>query len=254
MIESPSASQGIREESAYMMRRRSRDAVRGQLRAFAAKYFVRLSDEEAEEWLRRRAGKDDAEARQIVSGYRRGAQEHEVPDRESCHIHVVALIALKGPFSPAVTGPTLKRTIPYIGLCANHFRYLQDWDLPDPPVQECILSLIPTLLRDSTYKRVEEQRALLAQVRPRLALPESHLTEFGSATHLAGAALSYEAAGRNIFAGKRVLTETCTADGLRLYLNREDWNAGQLHCGLSGNWRDRDLGVLACGVEKALGR
>ena len=205
----------------------------------ALAYFILLTDEEAHEWLRKFAGKNEADAKRIVLGYRRGAQEEEIPDEESCHIQVVS-------------GATLKGTIPTIGKCVQDFRYLKDWDFPGPPTTDCLFSLVPTLLRDSTRKTVAEQRALLAQVRQRLELPANHLADFGAVTHLAGAALTHKAAGRDIFAGKIARTEVCGSGGSRLYLY---WDQGQLHCDY-WNFDEEGygaLGVLACGVEQALG-
>lgn len=204
-------------------------------------YFLLLSDDEAHEWLRRRAGKDEPETKRIITGYRRGAQEHELADSEPCHIVVAS-------------GATLKGTIPQIGPCWEDFHYLQGWNFPDPPTEECMFSLVPTLLQDSTRKTSDEQRTLLAQVRTRLELSESHLTGFGLITHLAGAALAYhKATNRDIFADKIARIETCASGGGRLYL---DWNEGRLDCdgwGFDGERYD-NVGVLACGVEKALGR
>lgn len=208
--------------------------------AMLAEYFILLPDEGALEWMRKRAGKDEAEAKRIISGYRRGAQEHDIADEVPCHILVMS-------------GVTTKQTIPTVGSCWDNFNYLQNWDFPDPPTEEGMFSLIPTLLRDSTRKNVGEQRDLLAQVRRQLDLPENHLAGFGPVTHLAGAALTHKTAGRDIFADKIVRTETCDSDGRRLSLY---WNEGRLCC---GHWifdgeRSDDVGVLACGVEKALGR
>ena len=208
--------------------------------ALAAEYFILLSDEEADEWFRKVAGKTNDEARRLVTGYRRGAREHEVADSESCHIQVVS-------------GATLKRTIPQIGPCVEDLRYLQGWYFPDPPTQDCVVSFIPTLLRDSTNETVNEQKVLLALVRSRLDLPESHLIGFGSVTHLAGVALVHKASGnRVIFAGKVARTDTCDSDGGRLSLV---WCGGRLFCAywLLDGERNDNVGVLACGVEKALG-
>lgn len=205
-------------------------------------YFFLLSDEEAHEWLRRNARKKDQEAKRHILGYRRGAQEHEVADTEPCHVQVVS-------------GATLKETIPTVGPCVDDFRYLQDWRFPDPPTTDSMFSLVPKLLRDSIRKNMDEQRELLAQVRQRLELPDNgnHLTGFGAVTHLAGAVLTYKVVGRDIFAGKIVHTETCDSGGYRLGLY---WNGGRLGCGYwyFDEGRYDDVGVLACGVEKALGR
>lgn len=208
--------------------------------AFAAEYFVLLSDDEAHEWLRRRAGKNESEAKRHIFGYRRGAREHEITDTESCHIAVFQ-------------GATMKQTIPILGPCWEDFSYLRCLNFPDPPTEESLFSLIPTLLADSTSKCVDEQRAFLAQVRTRLELPKSHLTGFGSVTHLAGAALTYhKATNRDIFAGKIARTETCDSVGVRLSLR---WDVGRLNCARWGFVEERfgSVGVIACGVEKALG-
>lgn len=207
--------------------------------ALANTYFILLSDEEAHEWLRKSARKSEQEAKRHILGYRRGAQEHEVADTEPCHVQVVS-------------GVTTKGTIPQIGPCVEDFRYLKDCRFPDPSTEDCMFSLVPTLLRDSTRKNVGEQRTLLTQVRQRLELPEGHLSDLGSVTHLAGAALTYKAAGRDILVGKIARTEICDSDGYRLNL---DWSDGRLYCD-SWNWfeeRNDSVGVLACGVEKDLG-
>lgn len=202
-------------------------------------FFVLLSDAEVHEWLCRHAGKDEAGAKRLISGYRRGTSEHEIPEVEPCHVLVQPEATFKG-------------TIPQFGPCVHDFKYLQDWNFPDPPTQECLLSLIPMLLPGSIRKNVAEQRELLAQVRQRLELPEHHLAGFGAVTHLAGAALAYKAAGRDIFDGKWARTETCCADSCRLDLF---WGVGGLGCD-RWDWDDERrglVGVLACGVEKALG-
>lgn len=207
-----------------------------------AKYFFLLSDEEAHEWLRRNAGKNEQEAKRRILGYRRGTREHKIPDSEPCHVLVAP-------------GATMKQTIPTVGPCVKDFQYLQSWNFPDPPTQESLFSLIPTLLRDSTSKNVREQRELLARLRQRLELPDNgnHLAGFGSVTHLAGAALTYKAADRDIFAGQVIRTETCDSDGIRLFLS---WDVGRLYCVrlYVADVRVGDVGVLACGVEQALGR
>ncbi len=207
--------------------------------ALANSYFILLSDEEAEEWYCKFAGKNEADAKRIVLGYRRGAREEEIPDAEHCHVQVVS-------------GVTLKQTIPTLGPCVEDFRYLKGWKFSDPPTKDCLFSLVPTLLRGSTGKTVGEQRALLAQVRQRLELPANHLTDFGSPTHLAGAALTHKAAGRDIFADKIARTETCDSDGDRLCLS---WDEGRLYCDCwyFAEERGGDVGVVACGVEQALG-
>lgn len=210
--------------------------------ALAAKYFILLSDDEAHEWLRKFVGKSEQEAKRHILGYRRGTQEHEVPDSEQCHLLVAPEVTMKG-------------TIPTVGPCVEDFRYLQGWNFPDPPTQESLFSLVPTLLKDSTGKSVEEQRELLAQTRRRLELPDNgnHLSGFGSATHLSGAALTYKAAGSDIFAGKIVRTAICVSVGVRLNLH---WCGARLDCDywFWGGGRFAYVGVLACGVEKALGR
>lgn len=205
----------------------------------ACAYFFLLSDEEAHEWLRKSAGKDEADAKRHIAGYRRGAREHEIPDTEPCHVQVVS-------------GATMKQTIPQICPCVEDFRYLQSWNFPDAPTQDSLFSLVPALLRDSTGKTVNEQRAFLTQVRKRLELPENHLANLGSVTHLAGAALTYKTAGRDIFASKIARTETCDSDGDRLRLR---WSEGRLNCGRWYYGEDGygDVGVVACGVEQALG-
>ncbi|MBI4135543.1 hypothetical protein HY477_02305 [Candidatus Uhrbacteria bacterium] len=207
--------------------------------ALANAYFILLTDEEAEEWLRKSANKDKAQAKRHILGYRRGTREEEIPDSATCHIQVVQ-------------GATLKRTIPQIGPCVEDFRYLQNWNFPDPPTTDCLFSLVPTLLRGSTRKNVTEQRALLAEVRQRLELPENHMAGLGSVTHLAGAALTHKAAGRDIFAGRIARTETYDSDGDRLHLY---WDGGRLDCDYWDFVEERRglVGVLACGVEQALG-
>lgn len=209
--------------------------------ALANTYFSLLSDEEAHEWLRKCADKSKHEATRLVTGYRRGAREEEIPDTEPCHVQVVS-------------GTTLKETIPQVGLCVENFRYLKGWRFPDPPTTDSLFSLVPTLLRDSTGKTMGEQRELLMQTRQRLELPKSHLSNLGLVMHLAGAALTYKVAGRDIFAGKIARTETCRADGNRLYLR---WAGERLNCGRwfwDVGFCVGPVGVLACGVEKALER
>lgn len=210
------------------------------IRSFASEYFVLLTDEEAVDWLVKRA-KKLAEARQIVDGWRQQARAYGIAD-------TVLLHALVHP------GCTFKHHIPKLGPCRKDFQYLQDWNFPDDPTEHALVSWVPTPLRDSTSKNVTGQTELVSAFKTEVQLPAWYQVTFGSVTHVAGLILAHsKAANQDPFNGLIVRTDSCRADGFRLYLRR---SGGLLSCG-DWHWddgRNPGIAVFAVGVVKALGR
>ncbi len=211
-------------------------------------YFTLLSDDEAVEWNVEYGKKPEAEADQIVKGYRQKARKQDVADTVEIHAEVQP-------------GCTFKRNIPQMGPTWKDFKYLQDWDFPDPPTEHSLVSWIPTPLAGSTCKNVFEQSGVIQMFKVEAKLPAWYEVSFGSATHVAGMALAhYKAAGpktasasyKDPFKNLSAFTETCEVDGNRLDLR---WKLGSLCCG-SSDWgykgRDPGFAVFAVGVVRAV--
>lgn len=209
---------------------------------FAAAFYISFSDDEAVAWLVKLSGKSKSEARQIVAGLR--SETRKLGVKDSVNIH-----------AETQPGCLFKRDTPQMGPCWEDFKYLRDWDFPDPPTEHALVSWIPGLLSESTSKTVDEQRELVARVKVAVNLPPWYELSFGSVGHLAGMALLHHKAteGQDPWKGLIARTDTCLADGSRLHLR---WDGGQLYCvlwNLDEGRRDF-VGVSALGVVKALGR
>jgi len=148
-------------------------------------------------------------------------------------------------------GFTLKRDAPKLGPCYNDFQYLQDWNFPDEPTQDCYVFWIPFIVPGGMGKNVAEQLQLLAELRSQHGLPSHHLTSFGSGALVAGLTLAhYKATGKRAPEDCRwVRTDTCNAgSSRRLGLS---WFGGALYCDY-WYWvgeRDVSVGGFALGVE-----
>lgn len=165
---------------------------------------------------------------------------------------LAAELGYAGPVAWKVkAGFTLKQHAPKFGPCVENFAYLQDWQLQnDEPTKDGIVFWIPRLLPGSTAKTADEQTKLLADLRQRYDLPETHLTGFGSAALLAGLILAhFKITGERVPLDRYwVRTDTLRAGGRRLDLG--GFVADGLRCGSYG-WHDsaRDyLGCFALGV------
>lgn len=148
-------------------------------------------------------------------------------------------------------GFTLKQHAPKAGPCYENFAYLQGWALRnDEPTRDGIVFWIPRLLPGSTAKIVDEQKALLADLRQRYDLPATHLTSFGSAALLAGLILAhFKITGERVPLDRYwVRIDTLDSDGCRCRLG----NFGGQGLGCDGyGWgshRHGDLGCFALGV------
>lgn len=218
------------------------ERLRELVLSFANEYFVLLTDEEAIDWLVKRAKKSLKEARQIVDGWRQQARAHGIAD-------IVRLHAL------VHSGATLKRDIPKLGPCSEDFTYLQNWNFPDPETEHSLVSWIPVPLSDSTKKNVDEQTTLVAAFKAETVLPAWYKVTFGSVTHVAGLVLAHQkATNQDPLNGLVLRTDTCSAGGDRLGLGRHD---GRLYCGRwiwGGDGRYSSVAVFAVGVVKAFGR
>jgi len=89
-------------------------------------------------------------------------------------------------------GFTLKEHAPNAGPCYQGFEYLKNCIFEnDEPTKSAYVFFVPRLIETSTDKNVDEQMALMAEMRKRYDLPEHHLTSFGSAAMLTGLVLAY---------------------------------------------------------------
>lgn len=207
----------------------------------AVEFYILLSDDEAIAWIVEWAKKPEAEARQIVSGFRRKARAVGVADTVKIHAEVQP-------------NYLFKRDMPQLGPCWEDFQYLQDWNFPDPPTEHAFVSWIPAPLAGSTGKNVSEQTAMVTAFKTEAGLPVWYEVSFGTVNHIAGLALAhFNATGQDPFDGLIVRTDTCVSDGGRLELS---WDEGRLHCGYWDwvEYRSPRLAVFALGVVKALGR
>lgn len=148
-------------------------------------------------------------------------------------------------------GFTLKQHAPKAGPCYENFAELQDWNLQnDEATKDSIVFWIPRLLPGSTAKTVDEQKALLADLRQRYDLPATHLTSLGSAALLAGLILAhFKITGERVPLDRYwVRIDTLDSDGYLMRLG----NFGGQGLGCDGyGWgshRHGDLGCFALGV------
>lgn len=148
-------------------------------------------------------------------------------------------------------GFTLQRHAPKAGPCYNKFEHLHDWKFSnDEPTKKAIAFFVPRLLTASTKKNVDEQIALMSDVRQAHGLPAHHLASFGSAAMLTGLVLAHfkrtgERTPLNCFWAR---TDTLRTGGNRLRVGGFDGNG--LYCSYwDGGVRYDDLGVFPLGVE-----
>lgn len=176
-----------------------------------------------------------------LAKYRKLATDHGVPAKAAVCYRVRA-------------GFTLKSHAPKAGPCYEQFRYLQDWNLPEEPTADCIVFWVPRILEGSTSKTRDEQTRILSDLRTKLELPEHHMRGLGSVGLVAGLILAHhKATGERIPLEQYwVRTDTCRADGSRLYLG--DFDGAGLRCSYwyFGGSANGLVGVFALGVE-ALG-
>lgn len=148
-------------------------------------------------------------------------------------------------------GFTLKQHAPKAGPCYKKFQYLQDWKFEDEPTRGAVVFWIPRLVPDSTNKTISEQMTLLANLRRKFGLPETHFVSFGNPALLVALILAhYKATGERVpLDNYWVRTDICDSDGIRLGLGRFDESG--LHCDYWAWDSDgrSDIGVFALGVE-----
>ena len=165
---------------------------------------------------------------------------------------LAAELGYAGPVAWKVrAGFTLKQHAPKAGPCVENFGYLQDWNLQnDEPTKDSVVFWIPRLLPGSTVKTADEQTALLADLRQRYDLPQTHLASFGSAALLAGLILAhFKITGERVPLDRYwIRTDTLDAGGDRL--DHGGFGGRGLGCGNYG-WdghRRGNLGCFALGV------
>ncbi len=173
-----------------------------------------------------------------LAKYRQLASEHGVPETTAVCYRVKA-------------GFTLKSHAAKAGPCNDGFNHLQVWNFPDEPTVDAIVFWVPRVLEGSTSKTKDQQIQFLAALRGKLELPAHHLAGFGNVALVAGLILAhFKATGERVpLDGYWVRTDTCHADGLRLYVYWSD--DGSLDC---INWHvvgglSDDLGAFVLGVE-----
>jgi len=218
------------------------------LKQFAAKlladlvantYVVALSDSEAVDLLVSNYKYTEADAKALVAKWRKLASDH----------------GYTGPVAWKVrAGFTLKSHAPQAGPCYEQFGYLQDWQLKnDEPTADSIVFWVPRLLEGSVSKDIEEQKALMTDVRVRYELPEHHMSSFGSAALIAGLVLAHfkRTGERTPLRNFYVRSDAIRAGGDRLSLGCFDED-GLVCLGWDGDVRCVFLGIFPLGVE--LGR
>lgn len=147
-------------------------------------------------------------------------------------------------------GFTLKEHAPRAGKVYDDFRYLQEWKLQnDEPTKSASIFWIPELLVDSKSKNVDQQKALMAETRTRYALPEHHLSSFGSSALIVGLVLAHfkRTGERTPLNCEWARTDTPHEDGRRLCVG--DFGEYGPFCSSWNDSSDNDLGVFAVGVE-----
>lgn len=206
----------------------------------AQEFYLLLDDDEAIVWIVKQAGKSEAEALQIVGGWREKARKAGVKD--NIHIH-----------AEVQPGCFFKRDMPQMGPTVEDFQYLQSWSFPDTPTKHALVSWVPAPIAQSTAKDVSEQKALVASFKASAQLPAWYDVSIGVLNHVAGLSLAhFNATAQDPFAGLVVRTDTCDSGGGRLDLF---WDQGRLRC---DNWlwsglRNSGFAVVALGVVEALG-
>lgn len=227
--------------------------------AKANTFFVALSDDEAVELLIKNRKADVNTELLLPPGERedRALYQAMVAKYEVAGWRKLASdFGYTGPVAWKVrAGFTLKQHAPQASPCYEQFGYLQDWELKnDEPTVDSIVFWVPRLLEGSVSKDVEEQKALMTDVRARYELPEGHLSCFGSAVLIAGLILAHfkRTGERTPLRNLYVRSDTILADGGRLGLGGFDGTG--LDC---SSWdydggADEGVGVFALGVE-ALG-
>ena len=238
------AIRGLTKDGAQRLIKRG-DVFQTRLKELALQlstdYYTPHFDNEAVAWIVEYAKKPEAEAWQIVEGFRCNARMAGVADTVKIHAEVQP-------------GCTVKRDIPQMGPCWEDFKYLQGWNFPDQPTEHALVSWISAPLPESTEKNMSEQAAVIASFKTEVGLPAWYDVSFGSVNHIGGMSLAhFNATGMDPFNSLVVRTDTCYADGGRLGLR---WRRGRLCCvdWYWGGGRRSVLAVFVVGVVKALGR
>jgi len=202
-------------------------------------FFQLIADEAALSWITTQANKPEAEAQAIVQGWRQQARQMGIPDSVCLHAMVQA-------------GCTFKEDIPQLGPTWEDFQYLQNWDFPDPPTENSLVSWIPRPLLGSTSQDVNQQKVLIQEFKANTGLPPRYELSFGSVNHLAGMSLAhFQATDKDPFYGLVVRTDTFGSTGCRLRLG---WLQGRLDCDwLWGDEGHPDMAVFVLGVIRSLG-
>ncbi len=200
--------------------------------------FSLLTDDETFRWLLGHTHYLEAEAKQLVAGYRRGAREKAVADEVKIH-------------AEAWPGITFKQHIPLLGPCWKDFQYIQDpkvWDFPDPPTEHCLISWIPVPL--ATGRDATDDALVVTSMKNTLGLGDKHIVSSGLTVHLAGMLFAhYQATGQVVFGDRIIHTHTCFADGRRIGLN---WQWEKLACWSWDGVRCGNRAVFLLGVTKSL--
>lgn len=151
-------------------------------------------------------------------------------------------------------GFTLKLHAPQAGPCVNNFANIQDRKFYDKPTKDGFVFWIPRLLPESIGKNMNQQVALLSELRLKYGLPEHHLSSFGTAALIAGLVLAHhKATGERVpFDFRWARTDTCSLrmDGRRIVLS---FGTSGLHCSFWywAEGRDNEHGVFVLGLEIA---
>jgi len=211
----------------------------------------------------RNAPSNSSDVRQEVIEFFTPLSDADVPEQYQASLAKYRREATDHPQPVPTTAPicfemhhgfTLKTHAPKLGPCYENYRYLQNWNFPDEATSDGLVFWVPRIVKGGTSKTANKQQELLDILHDKLELPAHHMNGFGQVGMVAGLILAhFKATGERIpLNGYWVRTDTCRADGSRLYLGKFD-DAG-LHC---SGW-DYDgsaygnVGVFALGVE-ALG-
>lgn len=148
-------------------------------------------------------------------------------------------------------GFSFKTHAPKAGPCYENLRYLKKWKFEDKPTTDCLVFWVPRLINGSNAKTVDGQKRLLSDLRQELELPEHHFSGFGQVSLVSGLILAhFKATAERIPVDMLCArTDTCCADGRRLFLGLFDEHG--LDCGYWGWDGDcgGDFGVFALGIE-----
>ena len=89
-------------------------------------------------------------------------------------------------------GFTLKAHAPKAGPCYENFQYLQEWNIKnDEPTKNSLAFWVPRLVQGSKNRYMNEQIAILGELRRRFNLPKHHLSCFGNLSLDSGLILAH---------------------------------------------------------------